>query len=62
MIMKVCCTKVNYARIITVVAHTGETFVQFSFVVLEILEDALNVALFCLWCHGLETDVLQCDV
>lgn len=43
---------------VTVIAHTGEALVQFSFVVLEILEDALNGALLGLRSQGLKTDVL----
>ena len=61
--MKISHTKVKFRDWIgTVVAQTGETFVQPGFVVLEILEDTWNGAFFVLWCQWLKADVLESDV
>ena len=58
MIMKISLTKVSFRTWIgTVVAQTGETFVQPGFVVLEILEDTLDGTLVFLWCQWLKADV-----
>ena len=58
MIMKIGITIVPcYLR--TVVAHTGDTFVEPGFAVLEILEDTWNGASFVLWCHWLKANVLK---
>ena len=61
--MKISHRKVDYrAWIGTLVAQTGETFVQPGFVVLEILEDTWNGAVFVLWGQWLKADVLESDV
>ena len=61
--MKISHTKVKFcAWIGTVVAQSGEAFVQLGYVVLEILEDAWNGALCVLWCQWLKADVLESDV
>ena len=57
MVMKISFNKIKW--IVTVIApQTGDALVQFGFVVLEILEDALNGALLGLRSQGLKTDVL----
>ena len=58
--MKISHTKVKF-RVRTVVAHTGDTFVQPGFAVLEILEDTWNGAIFVLWCQWLKANVLERD-
>ena len=61
--MKISHKKVGYrARIGTLVAQTGETFVQPGFVVFEILEDTWNGAFFVLWSQWLKANVLKSDV
>ena len=60
--MKISSTEIRERWIVTIVAHAGKTFVQFGFVVLEILEDTWNGALFCLWRQWLKTDVFESDV
>ena len=61
MIMKISATKVKW-RIRTVKAHTGDTFVEVRFTVLEILEDTWNSAIFILWCQWLKANILESDV
>ena len=58
--MKIGHTEVKL-RFKTVVAHTGDTFVQPGFAVLEILEDTWNGAIFVLWCQWLKANVLESD-
>ena len=63
MVMKIGHTKVKLCTWIrAVVAHTGETFVQPGFVVLEILKDTWNGALCVLWSQWLKADVFESDV
>ena len=63
MIMKIGLKKVKFrAWIRTVVAHTGDTFVELGFTVLEILEDTLDGTLVFLWCQWLKADVFESDV
>ena len=58
--MKIGETKVKFRYWIgTVVEHTGETFVELGFTVLEILEDTWNGAFFVLW---LKANILESDV
>lgn len=48
--MEVVRLEVVFLRFGAVQAQGGKTFVQLSFVILKILEDALNFAvLICLW-------------
>ena len=62
MIVKISGSEVVFGPWVgTIQAHASEAFVQPGFVVLEILEDALSGALFCLWCQRLKADVLQSD-
>ena len=61
--MKIGETKVKFRGWIrTVVAQTGDTFVQPGFVVLEILKDTWNGALCVLWSQWLKADVFESDV
>ena len=63
MIMKIRLKKVRFrAWIRTVVAHTGDTFVELDFAVLKILEYTLDGTLVFLWCQWLKADVFQGDV
>ena len=63
MIMKIGLKKVKFrAWIRTVEAHTGDTFVELDFAVLEILEDTLDGTLVFLWCQWLKADVFESDV
>jgi len=63
MIMKIALTKVKFPDWTgTVVAQTGDTFVELGFAVLKILEDTLDGALVFLWCQWLKADVLESDV
>ena len=60
MIVKIGLMEVKwYLR--TVKAHTGDTFVELGFTVLEILEDTWNGAIFVLWCQWLKANVLERD-
>ena len=61
MIMKISVTIV-IRRIRTFESHTGDTFVELGFTVLEILEDTLDSTLVFLWCQGLKADVFESDV
>ena len=61
MIMKISGAIVKW-RIRTFESHTGDTFVELGFTVLEILEDTLDGTLVFLWCQWLKTDVFESDV
>ena len=63
MIMEIGLKKVKFrAWIRTVVAHTGDTFVELGFTVLEILEDTLDGTLIFFFFFWLKADVFECDV
>ena len=61
MIMKISVTKVIW-RIRTFEFHTGDTFVELGFTILEILKDTLDGTLVFLWCQWLKADVFESDV
>ena len=61
--MKISRKKVIFSAWIgTLVAKTGDAFVQPGFIVLKVLEDTWNGAVFVLWCQWLKADVLKSDV
>ena len=63
MVMKIGEKEVIFrAWIRAVEAHTGDTFVEFGFAVLEILEDTLDGTLVFLWCQWLKANVFESDI